>query len=99
MAALRPPFRASNLKELYTKIHKGLYEQIPPFYSDDLRQIISACLKVNPLQRPTAAELLLNNKVVKNTPTSDLYSQANSQTSKCNLLKTIMVPKNLRSLK
>jgi len=32
-------------------------------------------------------------------PAGELQSQANSQTSKCNLLKTILVPKNLKSLK
>lgn len=33
MATLRPPFRANNLKELYAKIQKGIYEPIPKFYS------------------------------------------------------------------
>lgn len=32
-------------------------------------------------------------------PASEIQNQNNSQTSKCNLLKTIMVPKNLKSLK
>jgi hypothetical protein len=30
---------------------------------------------------------------------TEIQSQNNSQTSKCNLLKTIIVPKNLKSLK
>lgn len=32
-------------------------------------------------------------------PASEFQSQSNGQTSKCSLLKTIMVPKNLKSLK
>jgi hypothetical protein len=54
MATLRPPFRANNLKELYAKIQKGIYEPIPKFYSEDLRQIVSLCLKVSPAQRISA---------------------------------------------
>lgn len=54
MASLNPPFRASNLKQLFTKIQKGIYPNIPPFYSEDLKYIISQCLKVNSTQRPSA---------------------------------------------
>jgi NIMA (never in mitosis gene a)-related kinase len=36
MAALSPPFRANNLKELYTRIQRGIFQRIPAFYSDDL---------------------------------------------------------------
>jgi len=54
MASLRPPFRASNMKELYAKIQRGIFERIPAFYSEDLYNIISLCLKVNPSSRPSA---------------------------------------------
>lgn len=36
MASLSPPFRANNLKQLYTKIQRGIFQRIPAFYSDDL---------------------------------------------------------------
>lgn len=99
MASLNPPFRANNLKELYTKIQKGIYPNIPPFYSDDLKLIISQCLRVNPTSRPSASELLQHPKVLKNMPSSEAYNQENNQTSKASLLKTILVPKNMRQLK
>ena len=38
-------------------------------------------------------------KVVKNMPPSEAYNQENNQTSKAALLKTILVPKNMRQLK
>ncbi len=57
------------------------------------------CLKVQPSQRISANDLLTNPIVARNTPASEILNQNNSQTSKCNLLKTIMVPKNLKSLK
>jgi len=56
-------------------------------------------MKVQPSQRISASELLKHPFVIRNTPSSELQQQENGQTSKCSLLKTIMVPKNLRSLK
>jgi NIMA (never in mitosis gene a)-related kinase len=70
MASLHPPFRASNLKELYAKIQRGLYESIPRFYSDDLKNIISLCLKVAASQRLSANELLTHPIILRNTPSS-----------------------------
>lgn len=70
MATLRPPFRANNLKELYAKIQKGLYEPLPKFYSEELRQVLSLCLKVLPSQRISAADLLAHPSVVRNMPAS-----------------------------
>jgi NIMA (never in mitosis gene a)-related kinase 1/4/5 len=47
MAALKPPFRANDMKGLYNKIMKGTYERIPTMYSQDLHNIISSLLKVS----------------------------------------------------
>ncbi len=33
MAALKPPFRANDMKGLYNKIMKGVYDRIPNTYS------------------------------------------------------------------
>ena len=95
MAALKPPFRANNLKELYNKIQKGIFDRVPSFYSDDLQNMINMCMKVNPATRPTTNELLSHSFVLKNTVPSELYEPK----KQCNLLKTIAVPKNLRALK
>lgn len=84
---------------MYTKIQKGIYPNIPPFYSEDLKLIISQCLRVSPVARPSAIELLQHPKVLKNLPASEAYNQQNNQTSKASLLKTILVPKNMRNLK
>jgi NIMA (never in mitosis gene a)-related kinase len=97
MAALKPPFRANNLKELYNKIQKGIFDRIPSFYSDDLQKMINICMKVNPTMRPTTQEILSHPTILKNTVPSEMYNvEAKRQ---CNLLKTIAVPKNLKSLK
>lgn len=57
------------------------------------------CLRVVPSQRISASELLVLPTLMRNMPASEFQSQNNSQTSKCSLLKTIIVPKNLKSLK
>ena len=96
MAALKPPFRASNLKQLYNKISKGIFDRIPTFYSDDLNEIITKLIKVNPYIRPNTEEILSNPTVLKYTSSSDYYKPEPKQG---NLLKTIMLPKNLKELK
>jgi NIMA (never in mitosis gene a)-related kinase len=63
MAALKVPFEASTLPDLYKKITQGIISKIPSSYSDDLYAVIKLCLKVDPRQRPTIEELL-NNPIV-----------------------------------
>jgi hypothetical protein len=53
LAALKPPFRANDMKGLYRKIQKGVYEPIPPMYSADLSIMIQTLLKVIYSCRPT----------------------------------------------
>lgn len=53
-----PPFNATTHLQLIQKIRKGEFAPIPAFYSKDLANVISSCLKVNPLHRPDAGSLL-----------------------------------------
>jgi NIMA (never in mitosis gene a)-related kinase len=99
MAALRPPFRANNLKELCSRIQRGIYERIPAHYSDDLFSIINTCLKVNPSSRLSACQILENSKVIKHTPNTEKYAFDNDKTKKYNLLGTILCPRNFKVLK
>jgi NIMA (never in mitosis gene a)-related kinase len=48
LTALKPPFLATNMKELFTKVTKGKYPEIPKHFSSDLSKMISYCLNVNP---------------------------------------------------
>ena len=56
--SLRPPFRAEDMEGLYKKVIRGVYPKIPACYSQDLADVISMLLQVNPIQRPTVAQLL-----------------------------------------
>jgi serine/threonine protein kinase len=53
MAALKPPFTAYDLQGLYKKVCAGVFERIPMAYSNDLANIISSLLKVDPARRPS----------------------------------------------
>lgn len=41
---LQPPFRASTMKGLYTKVLSGKYDPIDSHFSDDLKKMIRSCL-------------------------------------------------------
>lgn len=63
MAALCPPFKAKDMKNLFKKVVKGTYPDIPYHYSDELRKMIKLCLRVSVSARPTAVQLLQTKEV------------------------------------
>ena len=46
MVALKPPFIADNIDELYKKIVNGYYPKIPRIYSADLSYLLHKLLEV-----------------------------------------------------
>lgn len=97
MASGKPPFQAPDMSNLFKKVQKGVYDRIPMVYSQELMEVIGACLKVNPTQRPTATEIIGMGLVQKRI--QNLNEGMIRKNSKCNLLKEIDVPKNLIFLK
>ena len=57
MAALRPPFKASNAIELAEKIRKGQIPALPKQYSNDLFSVIQSMMNQDPNLRPSMLEL------------------------------------------
>lgn len=106
LTALKPPFLAKNMKELYSKVTRGHYPDIPRHFSRDLSKMIGHCLNTNPLLRPSAEELAampaFNDGKVAEAPGRPLHRRSNSQTekpadaNKIELLKTIKLPRNLK---
>ena len=80
MAALVPPFTASDMQGLYKKIIRGIYPNIPNQYSTDLSNVIRTLLQVNPTLRPTCEKILeippvqrhINIQLTPNPQTADL---------------------------
>jgi len=58
IAALKPPFEASNHLSLALKIKSGKFDRIPIMYSEDLQKVIQLMLNINQDERPTTEELL-----------------------------------------
>ncbi len=76
MAALRPPFQATDLTGLSRKVRQGKYDKISG-YSTDLSVVLSMLLKVNPKLRPSTDELLNNSIVQKNYKDQNLLINNN----------------------
>lgn len=53
MIALKPPFKANSMDELFRKVTSGKYDKIQNPISGELSQILSLLLQVNPNKRPS----------------------------------------------
>ena len=74
LAALKPPFRARDLDQLYRKVQLGIFmillmsgafDPLPRQYSKELRQLVALCLTVDPKRRPDTSHLLNHNFLKK----------------------------------
>jgi len=90
MLALRPPFRADDMEGLYRKVLRGQYPRIPHHYSNDLSEVVSLLLQVNPRHRPSVHELLEMPLMRKHAPEEG----PEGDNKPMDLLQTIKLPKN-----
>lgn len=63
LCAKEPPFNANSHIQLAQKIRRGVFEDIPRTYSNDLKSIITECLQVNPHKRPDTTALLNTDRI------------------------------------
>ena len=85
IAALDPPFTATDMQGLYNKITKGEYPNISHIYSDNLSRMIRHLLQVNPMLRFTCDQILdshLAQKYINLNPASEGDSPSLLQTIK-----------------
>ena len=64
MCALKMPFDASNLPQLYIKIINCNYQPLSNNYSDELKKLVKAMLNETSLKRPNIGEIL-NYSIIK----------------------------------
>ena len=64
MCALKMPFDASNLPQLYIKIINCNYQPLSNNYSDELKKLVNAMLNETSLKRPNIGEVL-NYSIIK----------------------------------
>lgn len=58
MAALKPPFTAGDMSQLYQKVIKGQFGRMPNTYSQDFQDVIKCMLRVDPAERPSCGQIL-----------------------------------------
>jgi NIMA (never in mitosis gene a)-related kinase len=58
MTALRAPFQARDMDELFKKVTKGVYPKVPSVYSLELTNMIKAMLTVEASLRPSIYQIL-----------------------------------------
>lgn len=68
MAALRPPFAAQDMQQLYKRVTGGHYSRIPTGYSSDLNDVIRMMLRTEPKDRPSCGQILKLPQVQKYLP-------------------------------
>lgn len=98
MAALKLPFEAVSMNDLYNKITGQRVGRLPSRYSDELNSVISIMLTKNPKIRPSVEELL-NNVIVRSKLNEYRLLEKNAAIERRNtLLETIELPKNISQL-
>jgi serine/threonine protein kinase len=93
MVTLQPPFRGSDMSELYKKVTRGHYADLPTTYSQDLSSLVRTLLQVNPVLRPSCDRLLAMPVVARH-----MKQQSEESSEQSSLLSTIKVPRDLRAL-
>ena len=99
MAALRVPFEAGSIQELYKRITKGVIERIPPRYSDELYTVIKLFLTKEPKNRPNVREALSMPVLAKKMEAHIGLDVIKDKAEVDRLMDTIIVPRNLSQLK
>lgn len=94
MITLQPPFRATTMKGLYTKVISGKYDPIPSHHTNDLKNMIKSLLQVKSSERPDCDKILsmpgLLNHLTGTLDEIEAQKELNE-----NLISTIRLPRNL----
>jgi NIMA (never in mitosis gene a)-related kinase 1/4/5 len=101
MAALVPPFTASDMQGLYKKIIRGVYPNISSQYSADLSNVIRTLLQVNPTLRPSCDKILemppvqrhISIQLMPNPQSADLLGTIKFEPGIKNLKQKLPAPK------
>jgi NIMA (never in mitosis gene a)-related kinase len=94
LCTLRPPFKGTNLEQLYKNVSRGAYDPIPSIYKEDLKKVISLMLQTNPSSRPNCDTLLSNPLVIKRMD----FDKNVIMGAHTTLLNTIKVPRNMNEI-
>lgn len=96
MCALRPPFVAESMKDLYRRVTKGEYVGVPIVYSTELSNLVRRLLQVAPARRPTCDQVLESVEVRANLGQTLAKLEPPKDAATGELLSTIKVPNNFK---
>ena len=101
LCTLKPPFMGSSFSQLKKAVTSGVYKAIPQYYSNDLKNLISWMIQIDPDKRKSAQELL-DSKIIqlriKNNPNFVQYQQLKDRFLKASIIKTIVIPKSIKNI-
>ena len=86
------------MKDLASRVVKGVYPPLPKLYSAEFHSIIKKMLVVSPSKRPSAEDLLETIEVKSKFTETIHRIHLDVNDSSNGLLGTIMLPRNLRQL-
>ena len=95
----RPPFRGTSMKELCHNVMTGYYLPISGF-SNDMKEIVSKMLVVDPKRRASTDDLLncdIIQKRIKSSKNENIAKGIQSS-RKANFIKTIKLPRNMHDI-
>jgi len=84
MTTLHVPFLGLNMQELYKNILCAKYKPIPKIYSKNLNDIIDLMLIKDPLNRPSAEDLLNNKIIIEKKKELNLMNEDDDESSYIN---------------
>jgi NIMA (never in mitosis gene a)-related kinase len=97
MMTFRFPFTANSQHDLQRRVCAGYYAT-PRGYSSELVSVLRLLLQVNPVVRPSVAQLLANESIRSRMHLIEQFVPQENLDSQNRLLSTIKVPSNLRNV-
>ena len=70
---LNTPFKGKSMKDLYEKVKKGEYPQIPKYFSPKFQIVIDRILKIRPEERPSAGDILNMDEILDKIEEYDIF--------------------------
>ena len=104
ICCLMPPFRGTSIKGLKENVLNGYFLPIPRIYSKELQKLIEKMLVIDPLNRASINELILDKTIIEKMKIYEnsiaLKQEGNGKYNKgkADLIKTIKLPINIKEI-
>ena len=98
MSTLKHPYEAWSTHELEKKVLRHKTPSISNAYSSELNFIIKKCLIKNPLDRPSAIDLLNHTIIIRKMSKYQFNFEVKEVKNTQSMIDTILVPKKLSNL-